>query len=415
MITNLASLCSIVSRMVTPGILALAVATAALAAPSPRLELDTAVQTALAEHPALRASAQEIAGARAGVRGAQALPSPEVVVTPAGTVDDSQLSLSQPLEITGQRTARAAAARARLSAAEAQQEATAREIVFGVRTAFYDALAAQQEREVAAQSVALLGQIHEAAQAAFDAGDLPHSHVIRTRVELTHAQQDLRLAEGEAAARRAALNAAMGLPATTPFTPQGELPRPEASLDAEALRAAALRQRSELAAAQAAVRARAAETELARAARRPDLVLEAKRERLSRSGGSVGIGVTLPFLDWGRRRAEIQQAEAAAQAQQAHLSQQRNQVTLEVEEALARLQAAAQVVHSYEAGALADAAALAEMTRTGYEEGALTYLEVLDAQRALVETRRGAIRARHAYANARAALDWAVGAPVPGR
>src|SRR5690606_25492974 len=114
----------------------------------------------------------------------------------------------------------------------------------------------------------------------------------------------------------------MGLPATTPFTPQGELRRPDASLDAEAQRAAAFRQRSELAAAQAAVRARAAETGLARAARRADLELEAERERLSRGGGSVGIGVTLPCLDWGRRRAEIQQAEAAAQAQQAHLSQQ---------------------------------------------------------------------------------------------
>ena len=87
-------------------------------------------------------------------------------------------------------------------------------------------------------------------------------------------------------------------------------------------------------------------------------------------------------------------------------------MTLDVQEALARLQASAHVVESYDQGILADAERLSQMTRTGYQEGALSYLEVLDAQRALAETRRDAIQARSAYANARAALDRAVGASV---
>lgn len=410
------SLCSIGCRTAVY-LLAMAVATAALAAPAapPTLTLDDAIRVALAGHPALRASAQEVAGAQAAVQGAKALPSPEVLVTPAGTVDDSQLSLLQSLELNGQRSARTAAARARVSSAEAQREAARQEVVFGVRTAFYDALAAQQERDVAAQAVQLLQKTHEAAQKSFEAGDVPQSHVIRTRVELARAQQDLRLAEGEAAARRAALNAAMGRNATTPLALQGELPRPKTPPDAESARATAERQRPELTAIQAEVRAREAETQLARATQRPDVVLEAKRARLTRNGGSIGVGLTLPFLDWGRRRAEVRQAEAAYQALQARLEQQRNHVALEVEEALARLQASAQVAQSYETGVLAGAERLAEMTQTGYQEGALTYLEVIDAQRVLVEARRGAIRARSAYANARAALDRAVGNPIADR
>lgn len=409
------SLCSIGCRTAVY-LLAIAVATAALATPAaPSLTLDEAIRVALAGHPALRAAAQEVDGARAAVQGAKALPSPELVVTPAGTVDDSQLSLFQSLEVNGQSSARVAAARARVSSAEAQWEAARQEIVYGVRTAFYEALAAQQERDVAAQAVELLQKLHEAAQESFEAGDVPQSHVIRTRVELARAGQELRLAEGEAAARRAALNAAMGRDPTTPFTLQGEWPRPETLPDAETARATAERQRPELAAMQAETQAREAETRLARAARRPDVVLEAKRARLTRDGGSIGVGVTLPFVDWGRRRAEVRQAEAAYQAQQARLEQQRNQVALEVEEALARLQAAAEVARSYENGVLADAGRLAEMTQTGYQEGALTYLEVIDAQRVLVEARRGAIRARSAYANARAALDRAVGNPIADR
>jgi cobalt-zinc-cadmium efflux system outer membrane protein len=124
------SLCSIGCRTAVY-LLAMAVATAALAAPAapPSLTLDEAIRVALAGHPALRAAAQEVAGAQAAVQGAKALPSPEVLVTPAGTVDDSQLSLLQSLELNGQRSARTAAARARVSSAEAQWEAARQEIV----------------------------------------------------------------------------------------------------------------------------------------------------------------------------------------------------------------------------------------------------------------------------------------------
>lgn len=409
--------CSIVCRSIVLVMLVASTLEAVWAAPeSPQpLTLEGAIQTALASHPELAGGQHEIAGAQARVHGAGALPSPELLLTPAGTVDDSQASLVQPLSVNGERGAASAAARAQLSSVEAQQEARRREIVFRARTAFYDVLAAQQERDAIVKTVELLDQIHAAAQKSFGAGDAPESHVMRTRIEVTRARQDLRLVEGEVAARLAALNTAMGRDAATPLTIQGDLPQPEKLPDPEALRAASRQQRPELAAAQADVRVREAETRLARTALRPDLVLQAQRASLRSGGGTIGVGLSLPFLDWGRRRAEIRQAEAAAQAERARLQQQQNTVALDVEEALARLQASAQVVESYDKGILADAERLAAMTLTGYQEGALNYLEVLDAQRALVETRRAAVQARSAYANARAALDRAVGVRTPGQ
>jgi len=380
--------------------------------PSP-LTLEEAIRVALSGHPELAASGQEVTGARAGIQGARALPSPEITVIPSGLIDDAQAVFLQPLEITGQRSARTAAARARLSAAEARREALRLEIVFRVRTAFYDALAAQQEREVVSQTVELLDRLYQAAQRSLELGRTPGTHVMRMRIEATRARQELRLVEGEVVALKAALNVAMGRDAAMPVMLQGDLPRPVEAVKPETARATAWRQRPELAAAKAEVRAREAEERAARAGLRPDVVLEARRASLRRAEGTAGIGLTLPFLDWGRRRAEIRQAQSAAQAQRAVLRQQENVVTLDVEESLARLQAAAQVAQSYEAGILADAEQLVRKTSIGYQEGALSYLEVLDAQRTLLETRRAAIQAVNAYSKARAALDRAMGSPVP--
>ncbi|NLC55212.1 MAG: TolC family protein [Armatimonadetes bacterium] len=381
-------------------------------AEAPPLTLEAALRTALEAHPELAAAAHDVAAAQAAVRGAGALPSPEVVVAPLGRVEDAQLSVTQPLALNGERAAGVRAARARLEASEWERRALRNEVVFRVRVAFYEVLAAQEERDAVAETVGILEQIHQAAQQSFALGNAPQTHVVRTRLEWTRAQQELQRAEGEVAARRAALNTAMGRPAETPVRPQGELPRPEGEPDAARLRETALQQRPDLAAAEADVRAREALVGLARAERRPDLLLSAERESLTEGGGSLGVGITLPFLDWGRRRAAVREATAAVDASRARLAQRRNTVALEVEQALVRLRTAASTLRSFEESLLADAGQLAEMTRTGYQEGALSYLEVLDAQRALTETRRGAIQARAAYASARAALDWAVAAPL---
>jgi hypothetical protein len=77
----------------------------------------------------------------------------------------------------------------------------------------------------------------------------------------------------------------------------------------------------------------------------------------------------------------IRQAEEAARAQEDRIAATRSQVRQEVEQALARLQAADAVVRDYQGGVLEGARRLLEASRTGFQAGATSVIAILEAQR----------------------------------
>lgn len=381
------------------------------APPTGPITIERAIELALGSHPSIRAAAHQADAARATLVGARSLPSPELLVTPVGSIDDSQATLVQPLGLaTG--PAGASAARARWEAASAGLVAARCDVAYRVRIAFNNLLAARSICQALAQSVEVLEQVNTAARKSLELGNAPESHVIRTRIELARARGTLRTAQGEADALEAALGEAMGLGPTPHLELAGDLALPAPIGDLAPLRAAMLKGRPDLAVVRWEMRAREADSRLARAATLPDLSLDLRQTRLRERGGTFGIGLSLPFLDWGRRNAEARSASASARSAHETLLVEEARATADLDAGIARLRAAAESVGQYEGGILADAERLSAMARTGYEEGALSYLEALDAQRTLAETRQAAIEARLAYANSRAAVDRAVGLPV---
>lgn len=73
------------------------------------------------------------------------------------------------------------------------------------------------------------------------------------------------------------------------------------------------------------------------------------------------------------------------------------------------MQVTSQIVREYQGGILEQSERLAQLARTGYERGATSYLEVLEAQRTLRSTKTDYISALAKYAEAIARLEWATG------
>jgi Outer membrane efflux protein len=121
---------------------------------------------------------------------------------------------------------------------------------------------------------------------------------------------------------------------------------------------------------------------LARAQGRPDLAPQFRAGSVTRGFGDsgIGIGISLPLFDYGSRRHRIRQAEESARAQEARIAATRRQVRQEVEQALARLQAADAVVRD-QGGVLEGARRLLEASRTGFQAGATSVIAILEAQR----------------------------------
>ncbi|MHB9107050.1 MAG: TolC family protein [Armatimonadota bacterium] len=375
------------------------------------LTLDAAVRAALANHPARKAADADTTAASANLRGAKALSNPEIVVTPgilgpAGS--DELLSIAQLLEINGTRTARTQIAAGQLAAIQAQTRIVERELALAVRTAYWELAQAQAIAGLDAENVQHAEALAAAAKKSVELGNEPLSHQIKAEVELARTRQQLIRSQAAVTHAVAALNTAMGREPATSTVLADALTAPAVTFDEAALLPLALAERPEMAAAHAEVHAAQGEVAAARAARRPDLAVQVRQEEWNGAGG-VGLGISLPLIDWGSAKAERQRAQATVAAQQQRVEAVQLAIRQEVATAVTAVRSAEAQLHEFREQVLGPAQQLAEMAMLGYQEGAMTYLEVLEARRTLRAVNADYLATLGEYHKALAQLMWAAG------
>jgi cobalt-zinc-cadmium efflux system outer membrane protein len=375
------------------------------------LTLEAALQYARAHHPALQAAQEDVAAATANLRGAKVLRNPEIVITPgvlgpAGS--DEFLSITQPLEVNGARKARVHAADGQVQAATADRRVTAREVIRVVQTAYWDLAQAQAIAAADAENVQHAVTLLAAAKKQVELGNEPTSHAMKVEVELVRARQQLARAQAAVAQATVALNSAIAREPSTPLVLAQTLTVPSLTFDDAALFRQAETTRPELARAQANVTVAQADVEAARAARRPDLTVQARQEEWAGSGG-IGLGVSLPLVDWGSGTAERRRAEAVVRAQDKRVEAARLAIRQDVATALIAVRGAESQLRTLREQVLQPAEQLAAMAHLGYQEGALNYLEVLEARRTVRAVQVEYLATLGEYHKALAQLTWAVG------
>lgn len=376
----------------------------------PGLSLQEAIDAALRQNPNLLASKLEADAARANERSARAPANPEILVTPgiAGEAgSEEELSITQPLELNGQRTARTRVARAERQAAEAGSRSAERDLVRSVKQTYWDVVLCEHLVELSGGNLQLAQALHEAARRQLDAGSAPGAQLIKADVELSRARQELSGAESELMQRKAALNTLLGRPADTPFAAADALTLSLVALDAAGATVSA-EERPELAEARWLLDARRAETKVVSARRRPDVAIQARQEKFGGEGG-VAVSINIPIVDWGSVRADRERAEAAADAQAQRVEAVRNAMLLDADSALRDVERSRRLIEEYDRGVLGQAEQLCDMAQKGYKAGATGYLEVLEAQRTFRAVRAEYWTALADYRKALAQLEWAAG------
>lgn len=377
------------------------------------LSLSQAIDIALKHNPSVAAENLSAQAAAHAARGAKALPNPDISVAPtvAGeSGSDAAAFISQPLEMNGTRRVRGQIASHQANAAALDAAAVRNGTVRDVKQAYWDVAYAQELVELNEENVEYLSTLRSAVQRQLDVGTVPGSQLIKTDVELAGARQELAKAKLELDSAKAALATLMGRPHERDFTVAA--PPVPAAQDSDLALAgnADAPRRPEVFAAAAQLEAARGRTHAAKLARIPDLAVQARRSSLGSDAVSgVAVVVSLPFLDWGSAKAERETAEAAARSQEMKLEAVSNQAKLDAEEAVLRLHASSSIVAEYQGGILEKSEQLAQMARTGYERGATSYLEVLEAQRTLRSTRAAYYSALTEHAKAIAQFEWATG------
>lgn len=382
------------------------------------LSVDDAVALALKQNPRAVAASQSVLAGRSGVRAARALSNPSIVATPgiAGPSPvDQELSVSQPLEINGVRGARTRLAQAELRAGQSEAVITTRDLIRDVKRAYYELARAQEVLDLQQGSVATAAEFERIARRQVEVGTRSGIDLTQLQVELTRARGLQLQAQAGVRLAAAALNTLLGQPPDTPLSLSSLAFSGRRTEDVPSV-ATAFAQRAEVSAAQAELERLKQQARLVQAEGRPDLALTGRMESFTDSPrvGGVGIGITLPFLDWGSRRNRLEQLKQQSTAQSALVASTRAQVRLDLEQALTRLRTAEELVTQYEQGLLDQARRLAEAERTRFQTGAGSPLTVLEAQRTYRSVASDYYGALSAHEQAKADLEWAMGsAPVP--
>jgi len=277
-------------------------------------------------------------------------------------------------------------------AASGEQTRTAQEeMILAVTENFVRALDARDNVRVADDAVAFLQANLDAANKLKDAGTAPKSDVFRAETELASAQERQIQAQTAYKNQLAVLRDLLSLDPDATLSLTDTLPDLIAKNEAPTS-GKSESQRAEVRAMEDAVKAAEANVKRAQAGRKP--MISANADFLNIGTGaqfprqsdtfSVGIAASLPLLDGGTTRANVDEAKATLRKAQSDLDAMKRRVDLEEEQARLELESANARVSASDAR-LKSAQESARALKVSYQEGIAPMTDVLGARAALTE------------------------------
>lgn len=408
------------------------------------LKLEEAIAYALEHNPQLAASREEvgIAAARVGQAKAQkrfnltanyrrtyqgpavefAIPDPsggpprKVQIVP-DQADTYAANLSKVLWSGGRLEASERLARRGLEASCQELRGTRQSVVLQVTEAYLGVLKAQELREVARQSVAQAQEHRRIAQLNLEAGTVAPYDVLRADVEVANSEERRLAAENGVALAKAALNTALGRDPNTPIEvvpiPWEISPPP----DGVAVLEEALASRPELISLQKNLQGMREGVKIARAGRRPNIVIDANYYQQSTTTGfsskdyswNASVVVSVPIWEGGLSRAQENERRQQERQLRQTYEQIRQGIELEIKQALLSIEEARQRIATAET-AVTQAEESLRIAQVRYEAGVSTSTELIDAEVALTLARTNRVNAIYDYVLAWARLNKARGA-----
>lgn len=404
------------------------------------ITMSEAVDIALKNNPTPQARQAMVTAAAARVRMARAMtrpqitatgyatgssmpmivPGPEVVGGPQAwtlTPDTERLNGilmgMYPLYTGGKLRAQIESAHSSSEAAVADLAVSELDVSLTAKIAYYQVLLAREMVNVYEDRVAEAQERLRIAEKAFEEGRIARYDLLRNRTDLAESQQQLNNARRDVEVALADLKSALGISQESNITLTDTLATPQPLEDVTTLRQLAVRQRPEVTAAHARIKAARSGVGVAKSAYKPQIYAMGMAELAASSestdtGALVGITVSIPILDGGLRKSAVDEAQTMVQQAEAEKREVLLAVERDVSTAYARVGAAAENVTLAKA-AVEQAEEDYRIIKLRYEAGKSINVEVLDALASLTRARTDYVAALYNYNVARADLLRAIG------
>jgi len=361
-----------------------------------RVTLDQAIAMALQYNHSLQAARTTILQNQALEITANLRPNPELL-------GDAQfLPLFQPSDFTSaylensaqfdlgvaylfergmKRQHRLQAAKDQTAVTTAQVADNQRTLTFNVASQFIAALLAQADLDFADLDLASFQQTVNLSEASHNAGAMSDGDLLKIKLQLLQFQMDVSAAKLARVQALASLRQLLGyesVPET--YEVAGDLQYQPVTLGENDLKAMALRQRPDLRAAQLGVTAAESQLSLAQSKGKKDVTAQFNYTHVAaQNTGSLFASIQLPIFD--RNQGEIARTRYAITQSQELSSEQSSLVLTDVANSYEAVRTDDQVVQLYESGYRKQAQDSRDISQYGYQRGALSLLDFLDAER----------------------------------
>lgn len=327
----------------------------------------------------------------------------------AGGSTDFDLTLSQELEVFGQRSKRIEEAEKNLARVSQQVKDRERLTLAQVKEVFYRALYLTRRLQLFQNVEKLNRRLREIAASRFQAGDVPKMDANVAEIRLGQARKDTIVAARDFRNALRELERLVGMEPVGRTGPSGQLTLPPETFHEDRLLQLALETRPDLQAVAREQERVAAETALTRRLAVPNPTLQTFYRDEEGGDRIMGGALSFPLPLFDRKQAELTQL--AGRASQAKYEQQSTALRIqqEVRDAFRSYEAAREEVAVFEAEVLDRAAENFQFMETAYREGKIDLFQVVVVQNDLFSAQFSYVDSLWNYWLARTALERAVG------
>ncbi len=400
------------------------------------LTLDEAVRVALANNREILVAMEKIKEARQRVREAKAgyLPTVDLSGTytrlsevPSMSIPDygsievgkadnymSKLTFSQPLYTSGSLNYANKGASLYYQKSEEDLRNVQSKVTLEVKKAFYTYLLAEENVEVTEAALDQSRRHLAIVEGLFKVGVVSKFDLLRTRVEVANLKPDLIQARNNLRLSRESLANLLSLSSTS-LKLEGELSFEPLDLTLDEAIDRALKERGDLKSLRHQKEILEVAVKLTEVQNRPRLALIGNYQYQNPSGGedewgedwNLNLVLSIPLFDGWANRARV--AQRRSQIKQIDLSLRGLEagIDLEIKKAFWDLEASEERIYAQEKN-IEQAEEALSIADVRYKSGAITNLEVLDAQLALTRVRLGYLKALYDHNVARAELEKAM-------
>jgi outer membrane protein TolC len=383
------------------------------------LTLEQCVNIAISQNPLVLSAFQQYQASLARIKQAKALPQPSLDydsdLQPKffdfKNQAETYLGGSWSLEFPGKRSLRGKIATREADELMQEIELLKLDIVFQVKQAFYSLLLAQEKLKYAEQDLELAQDFLRKAEVKFNAGDVAKVEALRARVEAAKAANEVRVAENDFRLAQAMLNFLLARKKYSPLEIKGELKRASISLDLEKLIQKALVFRPEIKRINLSLQRESLQKKQGYLSYLPDIDVGVSQHWIEGEGKAwdVTFSLPIPLFFWQPKKGEIAEAQANIDALRKEEEHLKNAISLEVEESYMNAVTADNQIQLFEDEMLTQAEEVYNMFLFSFQEGEIGGIELIEARRTLLETRKSYADALFNYDTALAALEKSVG------